>query len=278
MILFLFFIIAGIILINFYPFIYCLVVSLLKSNFDYSFVGLDNYVSSFENEFFILAIKNSVCFTVISTILLIIFSFLIGSLMTVVEHKIKKLLFVAIFLPVLVPYVSSALVFMNGFTSDISAITLFDQTGYDLIIGSIIIYLYYIWKHLGLGALFFWLNIGNINKSMLEAAKMDGCGKIRLLINMILPLSRPAFLSVSVLGFSYSFKISSEIILWFGNYPPENFYLLQHYVNNSFIKLNYQSMSVAMVVFDICILCLTFLFFFLLKKSLYKEEFGGYLQ
>lgn len=271
-------IIVGMIFIGAFPFAYCLIVSLVKSNFDYSFVGLDNYIRLFQNEFFILAIRNSVRFTVISTALLLLFGFMVGALMNVVDAKIKKILFLAIFLPVLVPYVSSALVFMNGFTSDISSVTIFEHTLHSPFIDTVAVYLYYLWKHLGLSALFFWLNIGNINNSVIEAAKLDGCGKIRMLFNIILPMSRPAFLSVSVLGLSCSFRISSEIILWFGNYPSEDLYLLQHYINNCFTKMDYQSMSAAMVVFDICILSITIFSFFMLKKSLYREEYGGYLQ
>jgi multiple sugar transport system permease protein len=56
-----------------------------------------------------------------------------------------------------------------------------------------------------------------------------------------------------------SLKIFKEVYIWYGNYPEEEFYMLQHYINNNFSKLNYQILSAATVIFFAVIFVFIFL-------------------
>lgn len=49
----------------------------------------------------------------------------------------------------------------------------------------------------------------------------------------------------AVFGASQALKIYREAYLLYGEYPPNSVYLLQHYMNNHFYKLNYQRIASA---------------------------------
>jgi multiple sugar transport system permease protein len=49
------------------------------------------------------------------------------------------------------------------------------------------------------------------------------------------------------------FKIFREVYLLQGNYPSKNLYLLQHFMNNNFTKLNYEMLATAAFVLYIVI-------------------------
>ena len=41
------------------------------------------------------------------------------------------------------------------------------------------------------------------------------------------------------------FKVYREIYILYGDIPPKEIYMLQHFMNNNFLKLNYQRLSTA---------------------------------
>ena len=52
-----------------------------------------------------------------------------------------------------------------------------------------------------------------------------------------------------------SFKIFKESYLYYGSkYPPNHSYTLQYYMNNHFLKLNYQSLSCSAILTSVVIL------------------------
>jgi multiple sugar transport system permease protein len=55
-----------------------------------------------------------------------------------------------------------------------------------------------------------------------------------------------------------------------GNYPNEKIYMLQHYMNNQFARLNYQNLTTAAFIITIVIAVFMAVFFIIDKKS----EFG----
>ena len=48
-----------------------------------------------------------------------------------------------------------------------------------------------------------------------------------------------------------SFKIFREVYLLTGNYPYDSIYTLQHFMNNKFSSLDYQTLSAAAILMSI---------------------------
>ena len=61
----------------------------------------------------------------------------------------------------------------------------------------------------------------------------------------------PTVLFVTILSLISSFKVFREVYLMTGGYPYSSLYMLQHFMNNTFISLDYQKMSSAAVVMAI---------------------------
>lgn len=65
----------------------------------------------------------------------------------------------------------------------------------------------YVWQNVGYISLFFLAGLQNIPSSVLEAAKIDGAGPIRMVWSMILPLLRPTMFFVLVTQMIASFQV-----------------------------------------------------------------------
>ena len=64
----------------------------------------------------------------------------------------------------------------------------------------------------------------------------------------------PTLMFTSLLSIVNSFKIFKESYLYFGtNYPPEHSYTLQYYMNNNFLKLDYQSLATSAVLTSVVV-------------------------
>ena len=82
-----------------------------------------------------------------------------------------------------------------------------------------------------------------------EAARMDGAGPVNIHAYITLPVCAKPIQFTMILGVVYCFRTFRESYLYYGaNYPPDYSYTLQYYMNNQFLKLNYQTMAAASVL------------------------------
>lgn len=84
------------------PYIICLVKSMFIGN---DFVGLSNYIELLKNNTFLLALKNTVVFTVIAIPLLMVISFLLALFLNSFK-KISSFFRSSFLIPVVVPVAS----------------------------------------------------------------------------------------------------------------------------------------------------------------------------
>ena len=64
-----------------------------------------------------------------------------------------------------------------------------------------------------------------------------------------------------------SLKIFKESYLFYAsNYPPDAAYMIQNYMNNHFYKLNYQTLSTAVVIFTLVMAAVIFAWYKLENK------------
>lgn len=221
------------------PFLRVLYYSLIDNQFKRNFVGLDNYEEVLKNEYFILALKNSLLLIVICIPILVILALMIS---ITLAYIIRKLTVVrtAFILPMVIPTASVALIWQLFFTDKTTVWPL---------------YLLFIWKNIGICIILMTAAFSSIDNSIFEAAKLDGAGAFRLHTGITVPMIAPTILFCILLSIVNSFKIYKESYLLYNtNYPPEHSYTLQYYMNNHFMKLNYQSLSVSAVLTSLIIL------------------------
>ncbi|MBQ8161184.1 MAG: sugar ABC transporter permease [Clostridia bacterium] len=114
----------------------------------------------------------------------------------------------------------------------------------------------YCWKYTGTAASILYAAHIHLQREVLEAAKLDGCGEWRLFFRVRLPMIRGQVgLSLLFLLMDY-FRIYKESYLLFGRYPPDELYLIQHYMANHYLKMDVFRVSVAAA--SMAVLCLLF--------------------
>ncbi len=215
-----------------FPFIKVLKYAFFDNSFTEKFVGIDNFKQLLSSDYFMLAMKNTFIFTAIGVPTLIILSLILAFL---IANMINKISFVqkSIFLPFLLPS-ATVVAFWQAFFSEVPPFSS--------------LLLVYLWKYMGLVVMLLLSAISTLDTDMLEAAKIDGAGRLKTIISVCIPNITPTLLFSVILSFVNSLKIYRESYLLYGNYPDKNIYMLQNYLNNHFDKLNYQNISAAAII------------------------------
>lgn len=212
------------------------------------FCGLDNYKNVFGNLAFQLAVQNTVKFVCVCLPLLLAGSLLIALAMDKIpflEHAK-----VCYLLPQAMPAATVVLVWrlifekqglLNGIWG--SRIDFMEGTAsFGVLVGT------YLWKNLGYTVVLWFAALKTVPTEVLEAAKVDGAGKIRCFIHVTLPSLKGAAYTISLLSLLNTFKVFREAYLINGAYPPREIYLLQHVFNNWYTKLDLDKMAAGAVL------------------------------
>lgn len=231
-----------------------------------NFVLFENFIRLFKNSAFIMAAKNTLTFSVIAVPLAVILAIVLALML---ERDIPmQSQFRTFFLsPMMVPVASVVLIWQvlfsyNGTVNEFLMIFGADkidwlQSDYCMLV----IILLFLWKNLGYNMILFMAGLANIPKELLEVADVEGASEFYKFFAIKLRYLSPTVLFVTILSLINSFKVFREVYLLTGDYPFEELYMLQHFMNNTFRSLDYQKLSAAAVVMAIVMVVLiAFLF------------------
>ena len=207
--LILYVIMLGIGFVFIYPFLYMIVTSLMTNedlnNFSVTWIprGLNfaNYklaadITSYFNNF-----KNSFLITVLAIAGQLVSCSMAGYGMARFKNKGNNILFVVMILAILVPVqtiiVPEYLIYSNlGWLNTYMPLVIPSWLGYGLN-GALYIFIF---RQFYLG----------FPKSIEEAAKVDGCGFLRVFFNIVFPVSKSSYVVVLVLGMVFHWNNSYE--------------------------------------------------------------------
>lgn len=255
------------------PYIICLVKSMFIGN---SFVGITNYIELFNNNTFLLALKNTGIFTVIAIPLLMVISFLLALFLNSFE-KISSFFRSSFLIPVVVPVASLICVWQVIFDDYGAVNSVLNYLGLDTVrffnseFSMVMIILIYVWKYCGFCVILFTAGLANVPTSLYESARLDGAGAFQIVRKITIPMITPTTFFVFLMENIYSFKIFREVFALFGDYPNESVYFLQNFINNNYYNLNYPRLSSASVILSLFIIIVLLLFFLFEKKRNYSE-------
>ena len=260
---------AGVALFYLVPFVMSL--SYATSSSSGEFVGMDNFANLFNSEAFRLASWNTFRFMAVAIPLNIALPLLIACLLF--NAKGLGWLKTVFMSPLVIPTASTAFFFRSLFTSNgfvsslLSVNTDWLQTDHAF---SIAVGLY-IWKNLGFNLVLALAARANIPKDYYEWAAVEGMGNKRMFFKITLVYLIPGLFIMFVMSFINSFRIYRELYMLAGNYPHQSIYMLQHYMNNQFLWLNYQNLTTAAFVITLVISLFMVAFFIFDKKSDFRE-------
>ncbi len=241
---------AGFLTFFIVPFVYSFYYAFTENAFTKKFVWFDNFKRLFENEYFKLAMKNTGKFTLLAVPLTMAVSLILALLLV---RFAARLPFVksALFLPVILP--SATIVML--WNAYISAFTPFQS-----------LLLIFLWKYGGLNVMLMLTALSGVDRSMIEAAKIDGANAFQQTVRVTLPNIAPTLFFTLILSVVNSLKVFRESYLLYGSYPDENVYMLQNFLNNHFAKLNYQYISTAAIFFAVIVYTVVAVIFVAEKK------------
>ncbi len=248
------------------PFIVVIYYSLIDNPISANFVFLDNYSSIMGNTSFRTAVRNTFTFAAVAVPLAVVLSLLLA---IVLESKLPfRSQFRTFFLsPMMVPVASIVLIWQvlfhyNGAVNE-TLVKLggskidWMKSDYALIV----IVILFLWKNLGYNMILFMAALASIPKDILEVARLESATPLQTFFHIKIRYLSSSLLFVTIMSLINSFKIFREVYLLTGDYPYDSIYTLQHFMNNKFRSLDYQTLSAAAILMSMVMIVIIGLLF-----------------
>ena len=189
-------------------------------------VGLDNFLYVLKDQEFVLAMKNTAVFAVISVPLGIITA-LVFALILNSNIRFQKFFRSAYFLPFVTSTTAVAVVWrwmlnkdygmVNALLSVLGMPKVAWLTDAQMTIPILIVLS--VWKGLGYKIIILLAALQGVDERYVKAGRMDGAGSFRRICYIILPILRPTILFLSVTSLIGAFKIFDEVYIMYGQKP-----------------------------------------------------------
>ncbi len=238
------------------PFIVVIWYSMVDNPVSANFVFLENFKNIIANSAFKRAVHNTWMFSVVSVPLAVVLSLILA---IVLESKIPfKSQFRTFFLsPLMVPVASIVLIWQVLFHYNGVINEMLGKFGLDKIdwmkskYGLVVVAILFLWKNLGYNMILFMAALASIPKDILEVATLESATPFQTFFYIKIRYLSSSLLFVTIMSLISSFKIFREIYLLTGDYPTDTVYMLQHFMNNKFRNLDYQTLSAAAILMSL---------------------------
>ncbi|GAA3304754.1 sugar ABC transporter permease [Dactylosporangium vinaceum] len=177
------------------------------SLFDAHFIGLDNFRQFFAEPALVQGFTNTIVYAVVTCALKVVLGLLLAVLLTS-RLSARGYLRSVVFFPVLVSTIGVGLTFtvlmdpQHGLINESLGAVGIDGPGWltDPRYALLSVALVDVWKGVGLATLIYIAGIVSIPQEYFEAAKVDGAGGRQHFRHIVLPLARPATVTVIILS------------------------------------------------------------------------------
>ncbi len=240
-----------------------------------TFVGLENYTTLFSDERFLLVMKNTLIFILVTAPISIVLGLFFALL---INRKLKGigLARLAFFQPTILPMVSAATIWMFLFTPDYGLWNTFLQhfgyTGPQNWTGNphlalIAIMIVSIWKNAGYYMIFYLAGLQNLPTDVYEAATLAGANWWQMLVKITLPLLHRTTLFVSIIAFIGAFQMVDHIFVLTKGGPSRASTVLLYYL----WQMRFENQDVGKAA-AITIILIAFLLIFTVSNFVLSER------
>lgn len=192
---------------------------------DISFIGFRNYLQLLTDRRFLLSLGNIFVFVLVIVPVEIFFGLLISNMLTNKKMIGRNVFRVINFLPYLLIPAAAGVIFGQLFARQTGAVNKLLQalhlisepiywTGQTWP-SRVLVILIVIWKYCGYTSLFFIAGITNIDRSIYEAAELDGVNARQKLFRITLPMLRPVMKFVGLTTTINTFQLFDELVMLF---------------------------------------------------------------
>jgi len=281
---------VGVMVFFIYPFFRVIYYAMIDNPIRQNFIWFENFTRVLGNLAFQTAARNTLTFSVVAVPLAVILAL---GLAVLLEQRIpaKSQLRTFFLSPMMVPVASIVLIWevlfhQNGAINDILA-NIASATGwfsYERGLGEWIdwfrsdynqlpLVVLFLWRNLGYNMILFMAALNNIPKDLIEMASIEGAGPVHIFRLVKLRFLSPTILFVTILSLINSFRVFRELYLLRGSHPYGGLYMLQHYMNNMFTNLDYQSLAAAAII--MCIVMIFIIGLLFLVENRYGKDVEG---
>jgi ABC-type sugar transport system, permease component len=152
-----------------------------------------NYKAAFVSAHIGKAVINSICLGILSTILVIMIALLAAYVLSRKKFKLKSLVYSMFIIGVMVP-VHCTIIPVSSLATQING-----KNAYWFLT------LVYVAFNLSQAVFLFTGYLNEVDKELDEAATIDGCNDLQLLIRILTPVSKPIISTVAILTFIYGY-------------------------------------------------------------------------
>lgn len=189
-----------------------------------TFIALDNYAYLFKDSYFIKALKNSLILCLTSTIPELLLAIIIAYFLNQKFVKGREAMKMGIFMPYLTSTVAVSLVFGSIFGNQYGVLNyILQKLGMDSVnwsqnqIGTYIaISVMIIWRWTGYNSILYLSAMQDVSEDLLEAARIDGAGRFRQFVSIVIPQIKKIILFTVMTGTIGGMQIFTEPLLFNG--------------------------------------------------------------
>jgi lactose/L-arabinose transport system permease protein len=205
------------------------------------FAGLRNYFRLFQDEIFRSSAANVFVYLIIQVPFMLFTALILASILNSRDLKLKGLFRTLVFLPCATALVSSAMIFKTFFAVDgiVNYIFLHLHLVSEPVswlthpvLAKVVIILVITWRWTGYNTIFYLAGLQNIDKSVYEAAKIDGASSAQQFFKITLPLLKPVILLTTIMSTNGTIQLFDEVKNLTGGGPGNATITISNYIYN----------------------------------------------
>lgn len=263
---------VGLLCFSMLPLLFSLFISFTDWNFmkgigNWNYVGFQNFIDLWSDDWFVAALKNTVVFTVITVPVGLLLAVIIAVLIDqFCAKKLAGMLRITMYMPKICNIVASAAVWTMLYSSYGPFTELMRSLGwdnpprflasYDWALPAIM--LMSIWQSLGYQVFIYSASLTSLPKDLYEAADLDGVNGFQRFFYITLPQLKPTTFFLTITGIISSFKVFGQVNVMTQGGPGSSTYTLVYYIyKNAFTYYNMGYASAVAVILFLMLLMVT---------------------
>lgn len=222
------------------PFLSSLYYTFTQGVSEPQFVGLANFLDVFGNAVFRQAVGNTAVFLAAGVPLVLLLALFLSVVLVKGRFTWQRW---ALLLPFVLPASSLAVAWQGLW-------------GRELLEGAgalPLTLLLYLLRNVGYLSIILMSAIRALPAEYQESYRLDGGGESGYTFHILIPLISPTLLFSGIVAVMNYFLLFRDIYMLYSDNPPRQLYMLQHFMNNNFYKLNYQRLSAAAFLTVLCL-------------------------
>ncbi|BDT66655.1 lactose transport system permease protein LacF [Comamonadaceae bacterium OS-1] len=242
------------------------------------FIGLGNVERLTSDPMFLRALTNTFIFLVVQVPIMIVLALVLASCLNMPNLRFRGLLRTAIFLPCVTSLVAYSVLFKSMFSYDglvnsvLLQLAIIDQPVpwlTDPFWARVVVIAAITWRWTGYNMIFYLAAMQNVDKSIYEAARIDGISATRRFLSITIPVLKPVILFTTVTSTIGTLQMFDEAMNITGGGPADSTLTLSLYIYNLSFKFvpNFGYAATVSYVIVVLVAILAFFQFYVAREK-----------